>query len=168
MKTTQNLSLSREFPLKRFSIGMPHMLLSVLLSAALSACSSSTPETIIEPLEGVYTVIFDKNGGDTEANPQSKRVEPPATTIDELPEEPTREGYKFLGWNTAADGSGSVFTANMLVRENLTVYAQWGQPSEEGLHMAISPSTATLTPIRDGAYGEHSATFGWWFQALTT
>jgi len=165
MKTTHNLSLTREFPLKRFSIGMPHMLLCVLLSAALSACSSSTPETIIEPLEGVYTVIFDKNGGHTEANPQNKTVEPPATTLDELPEAPTREGYTFLGWNTAADGSGAPFTANTLVRENLTVYAQWGPPSEdglpseEGLQMAISPSAEILTPIIDGVYHEHSTRF---------
>ncbi|MCL2012220.1 MAG: InlB B-repeat-containing protein [Cystobacterineae bacterium] len=154
MKTTQNLSLSREFPLKRFSIGMPHMLLSVLLSAALSACSSSTPETIIEPLEGVYTVIFDKNGGDTEANPQSKRVEPPETTLDELPEAPTREGYTFLGWNTAADGSGTPFTADVLVRENLTVYAQWAN-----LNISILPSAEILTPLIDGTYNEHFTTF---------
>ncbi|MCL2013240.1 MAG: InlB B-repeat-containing protein [Cystobacterineae bacterium] len=159
MKTTQNLSPTRKIPLKRFFIGMPYILLCVLLSAALSACSSSTPETIIEPLEGVYTVIFDKNGGDTEANPQSKTVGPHMSTIDALPEAPTREGYKFLGWNMQADGSGAVFTVLTPVLENLTVYAQWGQPSEEGLQMAISPSTATLTPIRDGVYGEHSATF---------
>ncbi|MCL2011608.1 MAG: InlB B-repeat-containing protein [Cystobacterineae bacterium] len=159
MKTTQNLSPPRGFPLKRFSPGTPHMLPCVLLSAALSACSSSTPETIIEPLEGVYTVIFDKNGGDTEANPQSKTVEPPATTLDELPEEPTWEGYTFLGWNTAADGSGAVFTVLTPVLEDLTVYAQWGPPSEEGLQMAISPSTAVLTPIMDDIYSERTATF---------
>ena len=134
-------------------------MLCVLLGAALSACSPSTPEETFNPLEEGYTVVFDKNGGDTEANPPSQTVEPPETSIDELPEAPTRAGYKFLGWNTAADGSGAPFTANTLVRESLTVYAQWGQPSEEGLQMAISPSTATLTPIRDGAYGEHSATF---------
>ncbi|MCL2013189.1 MAG: InlB B-repeat-containing protein [Cystobacterineae bacterium] len=154
MKTTQNLSPQREFPLKRFSIGTLYLLPCVLLSAALSACSSSTPETIIDPLEGVYTVVFDKNGGDTEANPQSKTVERHMSTIDALPEAPTREGYKFLGWNTQADGSGSVFTANTLVRENLTVYAQW-----ENLDISILPSAEILTPIIDGAYNEHSTRF---------
>ncbi|MCL2012218.1 MAG: InlB B-repeat-containing protein [Cystobacterineae bacterium] len=154
MKTTQNLSLTREFPLKRFLIGIPYILLSVLLSAALSACSSSTPETIIDPLEGSYRVIFDENGGDTPANPQSKTVVPPETTIDALPEEPTRAGYIFLGWNTAADGSGTPFTADVLVRENLTVYAQWAN-----LNISILPSTAILTPIVDGDYNEHSTRF---------
>ncbi|MCL2012904.1 MAG: InlB B-repeat-containing protein [Cystobacterineae bacterium] len=142
------------FPLKGFSRGARCTLLCVLLGAALSACSSSTPETIIEPLEGVYTVIFDKNGGDTEANPQSKTVEPPETSIDELPEAPTREGYKFLGWNTAADGSGAPFTVDTLVRENLTVYAQW-----ENLNISILPSSEILSPIVDGDYNEHSTRF---------
>ncbi|MCL2011679.1 MAG: InlB B-repeat-containing protein [Cystobacterineae bacterium] len=154
MKTTQNLSLTREFPLKRFSIGIPHMLLSVLLSAALSACSSSAPEETISPLERVYTVVFDKNGGDTEANPPSKTVVPPETTLDELPEAPSREGYHFAGWNTAVDGSGTPFTADVLVRENLTVYAQWAN-----LNISILPSTAILTPLVDGDYNEHSTRF---------
>jgi len=141
------------FPLKGFSRGARYTLLCVLLSAALSACPSPN-EDEGDPLEEVYTVVFDKNGGHTEANPQSKTVEPPETSIDELPEAPTREGYKFLGWNTQADGSGTPFTANTLVRENLTVYAQW-----ENLNISILPSTATLTPIVDGAYNEHSTRF---------
>jgi len=153
MKITQNLSPTREFPLKRFFIGIPYMLLCVLLSAALSACPSPN-EGGGTPLEEVYTVIFDKNGGHTEANPSSKTVERHMSTIDALPEAPTREGYKFLGWNTQADGSGSVFTANTLVRENLTVYAQW-----ENLDISILPSAETLTPIIDGAYNEHSTRF---------
>ena len=129
------------------------MLLCVLLSAALSACPSPN-EGGGTPLEEVYTVIFDKNGGHTEANPSSKTVERHMSTIDALPEAPTREGYKFLGWNTQADGSGSVFTANTLVRENLTVYAQW-----ENLDISILPSAEILTPIIDGAYNEHSTRF---------
>jgi len=153
MKTTHNLSLRREFPLKRFFIGIPHMLLCVLLSAALSACPSPN-EGEGTPLEEGYTVVFDKNGGHTEASPPSKTVVPPETTIDALPEEPTREGYIFLGWNTAADGSGAAFTADMLVRENLTVYAQWAN-----LNISILPSSATLTPIVDGDYNEHSTRF---------
>ena len=36
-----------------------------------------------------------------------------------------REGYTFAGWNTAADGSGDVFTAETQVSSDVTVYAQW-------------------------------------------
>jgi len=161
MKTTQNLSPQRGFPLKRFFIGTLYILPCVLLSAALSACSSSTPENIIDHLEGVYTVIFDKNGGDTEANPPSKTVVPPATTLDALPEAPTREDHKFVGWRTAANGGGTLFTENTLVRESLRVYAQWEPRSPEGsgLNVSISHSEEMLTPIINGTYNEHSTRF---------
>ena len=72
-----------------------------------------------------YTVTFDKNGGTTEANPGTKKVTNPATTVDSLPTEPSRTGFLFNGWNTQGNGSGSSFTADTKVTQNITVYAQW-------------------------------------------
>jgi uncharacterized repeat protein (TIGR02543 family) len=72
-----------------------------------------------------YTVSFDKNSGDTEAVPATKTVTSPATSIDTLPSPPTRAGYNFVSWNTAPDGSGTVFTASTPVSADITVYAQW-------------------------------------------
>ncbi len=45
---------------------------------------------------------------------------------EELPV-PVREGYTFLGWNTAADGSGDVITSQTIVStdSNHTLYATW-------------------------------------------
>jgi uncharacterized repeat protein (TIGR02543 family) len=80
-----------------------------------------------------YTVTFDKNhsdeGGFTEADPQTKTVKSPATTIDTLPTAPERENYKFNGWN---DGNGDAFTEETPVTANITVYAQWTLKLEEG------------------------------------
>jgi uncharacterized repeat protein (TIGR02543 family) len=72
-----------------------------------------------------YTVTFDRNGGTTNASPQTKTVTFPATTIDALPAPPARTGYIFGSWNTAADGSGAVFDASTPVTANITVCAQW-------------------------------------------
>jgi len=36
----------------------------------------------------------------------------------------------FTGWNTAANGSGSAFTASTVVSANTTVYAQWQEPAQ--------------------------------------
>jgi len=73
-----------------------------------------------------YTVTFDKNGGTTDASPASIKVIPPATTVNALPTtNPTRAGYKFDGWNTAANGSGDSFTAATPVTADKTVYAKW-------------------------------------------
>ncbi|MGW8185080.1 MAG: InlB B-repeat-containing protein [Candidatus Moraniibacteriota bacterium] len=71
-----------------------------------------------------YTVTFDKNGGDTEADPTTKTANF-NTTIDALPTEPTRANHTFSGWNTNADGSGTTFIQTTPVTDNLTVYALW-------------------------------------------
>jgi len=71
-----------------------------------------------------YTVSFDKNGGDTEADPTTK----PAThggNVGTLPTAPTRTGYTFTSWNTETNGSGTEFTASTTVTANITVYAKW-------------------------------------------
>lgn len=71
-----------------------------------------------------YTVTFNKNGGDTEAG-QITKAAISGGNVGTLPTAPTKSGYNFSGWNTAANGSGTVFTAATAVTANLTVYAQW-------------------------------------------
>ena len=71
-----------------------------------------------------YTVTFDKNGGDTEADPASKLVQQ-GESVDALPTPPTRDGYNFVEWNTLPDGTGVVFDQNTVVNYDITVYAQW-------------------------------------------
>ena len=41
----------------------------------------------------------------------------------------TRTGYRFTGWNTAADGSGTAYDdkARFTPPEDITLYAQWEQ-----------------------------------------
>ena len=73
-------------------------------------------------------VIFDKNGGDTEASPRimsQEKVAGRANHFDLPTTNPTRTGYLFNGWNTKADGTGDAFTAATDVTSNITVYAQW-------------------------------------------
>jgi uncharacterized repeat protein (TIGR02543 family) len=72
-----------------------------------------------------YLVTFDNNGGDTAANPATKPVDSPATTVEVLPAQPAKTGYNFAGWNTAANGSGIPFTASTTVSGSITVHAQW-------------------------------------------
>ena len=70
------------------------------------------------------TVTFNKNGGDTEASPNTMTVTS-GSSVGTLPTAPTRTDYTFKGWNTAADGNGTEFTAATTVTSNITVYAQW-------------------------------------------
>ncbi|GHU15133.1 hypothetical protein FACS1894163_00820 [Spirochaetia bacterium] len=74
-----------------------------------------------------YTVTFDKNNtdsGSTEASPNTLGPVTHGGTVT-LPTQPTRTGYTFADWNTAVNGSGTVFDATTTVTGNITVYAQW-------------------------------------------
>ena len=85
-------------------------------------------------------MVFDKNGGDTEASPRVMLQEKIAGVVNHfnLPTvEPTRSGYKFTGWNTKADGTGDIFTAETDVTESMTVYAQW-QPLAGSGNLTVS------------------------------
>lgn len=72
-----------------------------------------------------YTITFNGNGADVQADPQIKTVASPATTVGELPTDPSRTGYDFVRWDLSSNGSGGTFYANSTVSSNRTVYAQW-------------------------------------------
>ena len=74
--------------------------------------------------DGTYAVVFDKNGAETEAVPSRMSVAG-GDTIGTLPAPPTREQFRFAGWNTKANGSGTTITADTEINEPLHVYAQW-------------------------------------------
>ena len=99
-------------------------------------------------------VIFDKNGGDTEADPRimvQDKVDGAVNHFDLPTTNPTRTGYLFNGWNTKADGSGDAFTATTDVKNNMTVYAQW--KPDEAYAVKIAPMNLTVYVGGDGYHG---------------
>ena len=99
-------------------------------------------------------VIFDKNGGDTEADPRimvQDKVDGVVNHFDLPTTNPTRTGYLFNGWNTKADGSGDAFTATTNVKNNMTVYAQW--KPDEAYAVKIAPMNLTVYVGGDGYHG---------------
>ena len=68
------------------------------------------------------TVTFHGNGGTPSV---SSVTVPKDTALGGQIATAVREDHNFLGWNTAMDGSGSAFTSNTIVTDNITVYAQW-------------------------------------------
>jgi uncharacterized repeat protein (TIGR02543 family) len=142
---------------KKYFLQSAIVLVSII-TLAISACGGNSPS---DPYS--YTVIFDKNSGDTEAIPATKTVDDPATTVGTLPAtEPTKSGYDFAGWYTAVTG-GTAFTATTTVTENITVFAQWTpktiatiyRGTYEGYEDEMIPGGETLTFI----FGEDSVTY---------
>ena len=120
-------------------------------------------------------VIFDKNGGDTEASPSVMIQDKVVGVVNHfaLPTvEPTRAGYDFVNWNTKQDGTGDIFTAATDVTENMTVYAQWKSNAKGDLKVSNTVSgsagettkpftfTVTVDSSINGTYGEMTFTAG--------
>ena len=79
----------------------------------------------VEDVPTSYTVTYDSQGATTNANPSSKTVVSPATTVVSLPTPPQKTGFTFGGWFTEINGGGTEFTSNTPVTGNITVYAKW-------------------------------------------
>ena len=92
--------------------------------------------------------------------------------------EPTRPSYVFNGWNTAANGSGTSYTASgtlTMPAANVTLYAQWvpasfgvvynanggsGAPAPTNNSFGSTVTISTTQPTRTGH------TFRWWTTTL--
>ena len=72
-----------------------------------------------------YAITFNANGGEGSMEPQRFEVGvDTALNTNAF----TRESYKFIGWNTAADGSGATYADEGAILEltgDMTLYAQW-------------------------------------------
>lgn len=72
-----------------------------------------------------YTITFNANGGEGSMEPQRFEVGvDTALNTNAF----TRENYKFIGWNTAADGSGATYADEGAILEltgDMTLYAKW-------------------------------------------
>jgi len=115
-----------------------------------------------------YTVTFNANGGSV--SPTSGTVNA-SGMLSSLPT-PTRSGYTFDGWFTAATG-GTEVTESKVYSANTTIYAQWTLITYTITFNAndgtVSPASGTTgtggrltslpTPTRDGY------TFNGWFTA---
>ena len=112
------------------------------------------------------TLAYDANGGSGAPDDQSgdafSDVTVSATT-------PTREGYSFTGWNTAADGSGTDYAAGssytLPASGTDTLYAQWdpntvtlaydanggsGAPGDQSGDAFSDVTVSATTPTREG------------------
>jgi uncharacterized repeat protein (TIGR02543 family) len=92
----------------------------VVFAGTESGRTSASFEVVASPAQSV-TVAFDGNGG---APALTTTTTGPGEMVA-LPIPPTREGFVFTEWNTAADGSGTAFSAATVVDTDVTVYAQW-------------------------------------------
>lgn len=89
-------------------------------------------------------VTFDLHGGSGNFPPISV---PSGTMVPEPAENPTREGYRFTGWFTAATGTAR-FNFNAPITSNRTAHARW---------VRALPTDRTVTFVLHGGTGNFPA-----------
>ncbi len=122
-----------------------------------------------------YTVTFNANGGtfSSGASSSSKVVNPGSTVSS--PETPTRSGYLFAGWYTAAS-DGNLYDFDSGVYSNKTLYALWSTStctvkfSANGGMYSAGGNIITATVVKGGAVNsppeptKTGYTFSGWYQ----
>ena len=92
--------------------------------------------TIVEVESALYIVTFDSNGGSTVGSIKA----PDGTAIVE-PENPTRDGYQFVGWYLG----NTKFDFNSLIDRNITLVAKWEKNGGGGGQ--TGPGTITVSSV---------------------
>ena len=84
----------------------------------------SCKDNIVDEAFSKLTVAFDANGGSGE---MAELVKNKKGEIILSSGSFYREGYEFVGWNTASDGTGNTYSDGDVVNltDNMTLYAQW-------------------------------------------
>ena len=111
------------------------------------------PTTAVDPTlvtSHHYRVTFNTQGGPTPPDPVTVFADTFTHGDRTFPPDPTRTGVVFLGWNTAADGSGTTVDADTPLPGSSTngtavpvrLYARWlpvpPPPAVTGLHPTIT------------------------------
>ena len=114
---------------------------------------------------GIYTVTFDANGG---KGTMDQQIFEHGIERQLIANTFTREGYVFMGWNTAPDGSGTSYSDKKIisVTKELTLYAQWlqGYGAEKGhiyvdlgLPSGLKWATCNVGATSPEGYGDYFA-----------
>gem|GEM_PF-6356394 len=72
-----------------------------------------------------YTIHFDGNQGTVLPGNETRDADYNTSLGSDMPPNPTREGYAFVGWNTQKDGEGADFTESSSIADDMQLYAQW-------------------------------------------
>lgn len=104
---------------------LPAFILAASVAAVLTGCAAGEPQQSTQDL-AVYSIYYHAEGGELSPyNPCAYNSLTPSFTL----KEPTREGYRFLGWSENVDLSSPELSVVVLkgTTGNLDFYAVWAE-----------------------------------------
>lgn len=119
-----------------------------------------------KPTGNTVTVTFDANGGTGEMSSQTFIIGTPQALLANMF---TREGYNYVNWNTAADGTGTAYSDSQVVNlvVSMTLYAQWnvkgGFDSNGASNAMFSVSSTKFVRFSRGNLQYQASTGTWRF-----
>ena len=131
-------------------LGTPYALgaNSIKFSSPITLYAHWTPAT--------YTVIYSGNGNSAGSEPPLQTFTFGSTVnVRDNVGSLVRDGYKFVGWNTAADGTGSTFApaqTAVALSSDTVLFAQWtSAASVPSGNDSSKPESPTTQPIKSPA-----------------
>ena len=108
----------------------------IITDGECSVQTNTVTVTVSSASLPTYTVTYDANGGTCATTSET-------ASLVTLPT-PTKDGYTFTGWYTAATGGTLVGAAgaSYSLSEDVTLYAQWAE--KEVTSITLEPTSATL------------------------
>ena len=114
------------------------------------ACPSEsiTEDPDLPGAAGVANLVYHANGGT--GDPDDLQTDP-AENVNLSAQEPTRDGYTFVGWNTEPTGDGTNYSASdpyVMPGDGETdhLYAQWQEVPTTTTTVAPTTTTTTVAP----------------------
>ena len=109
-------------------------------SANFTAATAVTSNTTVYAIwQAVYrTVTFNVDGGVY----ATRQIQSGSSLVSNMPPNPTKPGYDFVGWNTNSPSANANFYSTTPITENVTVYVVW---------QAVVPDSRAVTFYIDGA-----------------
>lgn len=106
---------------------------------------------------GGYSVVYNANGAESGNAPTDSTIYPTGNNATVLGNtgSMTRAYHTFAGWNTAADGSGTLYVVGAslaIASANVVLHAQWVEDAKYTITYHANTSTGGTVPIDAGQY----------------
>lgn len=98
-------------------------------------------------------ITFIKDNGEADETIAGKVSQP----LPRFPENPTREGYRFLGWNLSGNGKGREITSGSFFDTTTNVYAVWKKIVLETTPLPEDADNYVKVSFNSGAFGKFTA-----------